>query len=425
MKREVKETITFSPKKNRNRSPKSAKKGDRSSAKLSSLKGVTVGKSKKQHSKLTKKANSAPNSKGKLRKPKKKSLINTKNPIVISGLLLLRLTVLLIGISTIFGSIMAVANSFDAEYTAETTNEETTQITTEQSSNLANLFSLLEVGQEIKPLKEQLETIIEQYPNLEAGILIADTENNRFVEFLARETFSSASTVKLPILIAFFQDVDAGKINLSESLKITNANIAEGSGYMQYEPVGKRFTAIKTATDMIAVSDNTATNMIIERLGGAEALNQRFRDWGLKTTQLSDRLPDLEGNNTTSTEDLSNLLLQIDRGELVSLRSRDRILSILKQTKNNSLLPKGIDQNAAIAHKTGDIKSVLGDTGIVDMPNGKRYIISVLVKRPDNDSQAQSLIQQLSSTAYQYFEQEELKSPPQTQFSKPGSFLAP
>jgi beta-lactamase class A len=62
-----------------------------------------------------------------------------------------------------------------------------------------------------------------------------------------------------------------------------------------------------------------------------------------------------------------------------------------------------LESGAIISHKTGDIKSVLGDAGIIDMPNGKRYIATVLVKRPDNDPLAKEFIQQMSKTAYQYF----------------------
>ena len=72
-------------------------------------------------------------------------------------------------------------------------------------------------------------------------------------------------------------------------------------------------------------------------------------------------------------------------------------------TRTNTLLPEGLGENATIAHKTGDIRSVLGDVGIIDMPNGKRYVASVLVKRPSNDPKAKELIQQISRTTYEHF----------------------
>jgi beta-lactamase class A len=154
---------------------------------------------------------------------------------------------------------------------------------------------------------------------------------------------------------------------------------------------------------MIAISDNTATNVIIERLGGAEALNQRFVEWGLQSTVIRNSLPDLEGTNTTTAQDLSNVLLTIEHGKSVSLKSRDRMLGILEQTTTNTLLPPGLEKGSLIFHKTGDIGTVLGDTGIVDMLNGDRYVITVLAKRPHNDPQGKLLIQEISKAVYEQF----------------------
>ena len=120
--------------------------------------------------------------------------------------------------------------------------------------------------------------------------------------------FSAASTIKIPILVAFFEDVDAGKIALDEMLTMKPELIATGSGNMQYQEPGKQFTALETATKMIIISDNTATNMLIERMGGSEALNARFKEWGMENTLISNSLPDLEGTNTTTPKDLASLL---------------------------------------------------------------------------------------------------------------------
>jgi beta-lactamase class A len=204
------------------------------------------------------------------------------------------------------------------------------------------------------------------------------------------------------VLVAFFQDVDAGKIYLDEKLTISPSNIGSGSGGMQYQPVGTQYSAINTATEMIINSDNTATNMIIERLGGKDELNRRFKEWGLDVTVINNPLPDLEGTNITSPRDLAMILVKVNQGELISLRSRDRLLEIMRQTRTRTLLPQGIEKDASIAHKTGDIGTVLGDAGIVDIPTGKRYIGSVLVKRSHNDYSARTLIQEISRTSYQH-----------------------
>jgi len=154
---------------------------------------------------------------------------------------------------------------------------------------------------------------------------------------------------------------------------------------------------------MITISDNTATNMLIARLGGLTALNQRFRSWGLMATALNNTLPDLEGTNTTSPKDLAMLMARISQGELMSIRSRDRMLDIMRKTVNTSQLPQGLGPGATISHKTGDIGSLIGDVGLIDVPNGKRYAIAVLIKRNFNDDRAYDLVRQLSQAAYRYF----------------------
>jgi beta-lactamase class A len=79
------------------------------------------------------------------------------------------------------------------------------------------------------------------------------------------------------------------------------------------------------------------------------------------------------------------------------------MLGILEQTTTNTLLPPGLEKGSLIFHKTGDIGTVLGDTGIVDMLNGDRYVITVLAKRPHNDPQGKLLIQEISKAVYEQF----------------------
>jgi beta-lactamase class A len=318
--------------------------------------------------------------------------------------LVLRVLVITIGLSAIVGTVLSILNSTDPPITEEITPPaQATQTATNQNNQPLNQFvTNLILGQELTSLKTKLENLAIQYPQLEPGLFLVELDQNSYVSLQGTIPFAAASTIKIPVLVAFFQDVDAGKIHLDEKLTMTEDVIGSGSGDMQYQPLGKEYSALETATKMMVISDNTATNMLIKRMGGIEAVNQRFLEWGLTATVIRNLLPDLEGTNTTSPEDLGNLLAKIDRGELISLRSRDRLLYIMRNVVTNTLLPQGLETEATIAHKTGDIRSVLGDAGIIDMPSGQRYIASVLVKRPDNDPQAKELIQQFSKTIYQH-----------------------
>ena len=83
----------------------------------------------------------------------------------------------------------------------------------------------------------------------------------------------------------------------------------------------------------------------------------------------------------------------------------------MSATSNNRLLPQSLGQGAAIAHKTGDIGFIIGDAGIIDMPNGKRYIASIFVERPYNAVKGRELLHKIGRQFYQYLEQEQAPLP--------------
>jgi beta-lactamase class A len=258
-------------------------------------------------------------------------------------------------------------------------------------------------GIELEDLEQRILPLTQQ-PDLTTGVVLLEVETGSYASLGGSDALPSASVIKVPILVAFFQAVDQGRVKLDEVLVLKQELMAEGSGTWQQKPVGTQVSALAAATQMIMTSDNTATNLLIERLGGIEQLNQSFSQWGLRHTQLSALLPDLAGTNTTSAMDMATLLSQIEQGNLLSRRSRDRMLDIMRRTVNRTLLPQGLGYEARIAHKTGDIRSMVGDVGIIDMPNGHRYIAAVLVKRAvPNDEKANQLIRKISETAYQYW----------------------
>ena len=255
-------------------------------------------------------------------------------------------------------------------------------------------------GQLYASLVKELDTLATAQPDLLPGVFALDLDTYNYVNLNGAGSFPAASTIKVPILIAFLQDVEQRKISLDEVLTMEEDDVAGGSGDMRLGTIGDQYTAIETATKMIVISDNTATNMLIRRMGGAALLNQRFRSWGLTLTQISNWLPDLEGTNTTSPAELTQLMAMVSQGKLINLRSRDRMLDIMTRTETATLLPAGIGGNAAIAHKTGDIGRMVGDTGLVDIPSGKRYAVTIMMQRPHNDNRAQELIRQMAGTIH-------------------------
>jgi beta-lactamase class A len=316
----------------------------------------------------------------------------------------LRLLIVGVGIGAIVGTLLSVLDPANRINTAGAQSNTDGQPQVQQT-NTPTTGSGLYLSQEISTLKGTVQNLAAANPSLAPGVFLVDLDTGAYVDINAAASFPAASTIKFPILVAFFQEVDAGKIRLDETLTMQKDMVAGGSGDMQYKAVGSQFTVLEAATKMMTISDNTATNMMIARLGGIEALNQRFRTWGLTTTAIRNVLPDLQGTNTTSPKELGNLMAMVSKGNLVSMPSRDRLLDIMRRTVKDTLLPSGLGQGAIIAHKTGDIGTMLADTGLVDLPTGKRYIASVMVQRPNNDPRAEKLISSISRAAYQQFSQ--------------------
>ena len=278
---------------------------------------------------------------------------------------------------------------------------EVTETVVTEPIPVAKTFPLA-LGLELSELKSSLQELPNLYPNLTPKVFYIDVDTSRYVSVEGSETIAAASTIKLPILLAFFEEVDAGRIDPNQTLAIQQQDIAEGSGDMQISPPGTQFTALEVASQMIINSDNTATNMMIGLLGGREILNDWFQTKGLEKTVLNAPLPDLEGTNTTSAKDLVHTMLLISQGEELEMRSRDRILNILNRTYNKNLLSLGPEEQGALTYnKTGDIASVLGDVALVDLPNGKRYVIAALVERPTNDGRALELLRRISGQTYE------------------------
>ncbi|MEM6753518.1 MAG: serine hydrolase [Cyanobacteria bacterium P01_C01_bin.38] len=339
-------------------------------------------------------------------------------PMARTMLYILRLLIVGVGIGAIVGTALSVLDPATQNTTANSPKVENQAQTPPRNQGFY-------LNQEIIPLKSVLQSLVAASPNLTPGIFIADLDTGNYVDLNGNTSLPSASTIKLPILVAFFQDIEAGKIRLDEKLVMTKEMLAGGSGDMRSKPVGTQFTALEVADKMMVISDNTATNMLIARLGGIEALNQRFRTWGLTATTLRNQLPDIQGTNTTNSRELVQVMGMVSKGQLVSNRMSQQIIEIMRRNQRRHLLPKGLGTGATIANKTGFIGAMLGDVGLIELPSGKRYVAAVMVQRPRNDARAETLITSVSRSAYQYFNQPVAMPAPGTNVLPPPGSNSP
>ena len=291
-----------------------------------------------------------------------------------------------------------------AQFGSRESTGQTQQVIAVPPAPPSRFAGVVSLGKEMPGLEPQIKALMARYSFLQTGMFFLDLETGNYLDISGSRVFPAASTIKLPILIAFFQDLDEGKVNLNETLVMRRDLMTNGSGTMQYLRAGKKFSIQETVTKMITISDNTATNMIIDRLGGRAKLNQRFQSWGLKDTVIRNMLGDFKGTNTTSPKDLVRLLTLVANQKLLTPSSREQALEILRNTKTRTLLPAGLAPGAEIAHKTGDIGFLIGDAGMIEMPNGKRYLAGIFVRRPYKDVRGRDFIRQVSQTVYNYLD---------------------
>ncbi len=273
-----------------------------------------------------------------------------------------------------------------------------------KSTDAATFAGVVNLGQEMVGITSQIRTLLASYKTLTPGIFFLDLDTGNYIDINGEKRFAAASTIKFPLLVALFQEIDAGRIKLTDQLVMRRDLRVGEAGTMQYKPIGTKFSVLETATLMMTISDNTATNMVLDRLGGAARVSQRFRSWGLQNTAVRNLLPDIPGKNTTSSKDLVRLAALVSNNRLLSPNSRNQVLGIMRRVKTNTLLPAGIGKGATIAHKTGTLRFIIGDAGIIQMPNGKSYLAGVLVQRPNHDPRAGNFVREVSRRVYNYLD---------------------
>lgn len=273
------------------------------------------------------------------------------------------------------------------------------------SKGAEKMLSINSTG-ELTGLKNSILPILDNYKNLHAGIFIYDYHTGKTVDINKDEIFPAASIIKIPVLLDFFnRNKDLEKegfepISLDKKLTFTEAHRTEGSGNLQFKSADVDYSIDYLAKIMIRKSDNSATNMLIEEVGGINQLNAAIRHWGFSKTQVTSWLPDLKGTNTTTPYDIATMLYNIDNQKFLPIQSAANIKEYMSHVENRTLIKSQLPENAILMHKTGDIGKMLGDAGVIYSPSGKKYIMVIMVKRPHNDYGARDLIQKVSKTVY-------------------------
>lgn len=252
-------------------------------------------------------------------------------------------------------------------------------------------------------LHKELETIAQDLDGV-MGYVALDIESGERFERHADEVFPLASTIKLAILYELFKQSEEGRVTLDTVRPVEKQHVVGGSGVLG-ELTAPSLSLRDHAILMIVLSDNTATNVLIDTLG-MDHVNRRMAGLGVKSVLLRRKMIDLAAarrgeENVGSPSDVARLLVAIHRGEGLQKDSRDAIITILRKPKP-SALREAVPSTIPVANKTGTLEGVAADAGIVYLPD-RPYVLVVTTTYIKNNAAGEAAIRAASQAAFDYF----------------------
>ncbi|OFX28413.1 MAG: hypothetical protein A2Z07_12730 [Armatimonadetes bacterium RBG_16_67_12] len=252
------------------------------------------------------------------------------------------------------------------------------------------------------------------------GVWASLLDSGETLEWNATDDFPAASTIKLPILYEVFRQAGECRFTLTDPMTLRAEDIVPGSGILKDLTPGLALPIRDLATLMIVISDNTATNMLID-LVGLDAVNGSCEALGLTGTVLAFKLfrgPDGAPRNRSTPVDLGRLMTGVAGHAVLTPPACDEVLAILgrqhftdlitrRLTEFDGFLEAGKAPRVAVASKSGSIRGTRNDVGLVSA-RGQRYVVAMMSKgcadeRFYHDNEAAVLLPRVSAAIYRHF----------------------
>lgn len=239
------------------------------------------------------------------------------------------------------------------------------------------------------------------------GVSILDLSSGETMLLHADEVFAQASSIKIAVLAELYRQAAEGKLKLSEIYTVRKSDmVQDGDIYNGLTAGITQVTLRDLATMMIAVSDNSATNVLIERVG-MENVNATLRGLGLKSTLLRRKMMDLkaaaEGKENVSTpREMMMLLRALYGGKLFGGEVKDDFFRMLA-THKDSPIRKAIPEEIVSADKPGELEAIRNDSGIV-FATHRPFVICVMTGYLRHERDGEAAIARVANAAYSYFD---------------------
>jgi len=270
----------------------------------------------------------------------------------------------------------------------------------------------------LSTLKEKLENEIQVSKGIFAIAFKEIGNEDNIIIINGDEVFHAASTMKTPVMVEVFRQSIIGRFSLDDSIIIRNEfkSIVDGSTYSLdvkddgddkiYSMIGQKKKIYDLVYDMITVSSNLATNLLIDLVEPAN-VTRTMKEYGLEKIKVLRGVEDIKAyelglNNTVTANDLMKLFELIATNKILNEQSCNEMIKILLDQKFSDKIPKHLPANVKIAHKTGSISKVEHDSGIVFLPDGRKYVLVVLSKELDDNEKGKETIAKISKLIYDY-----------------------
>jgi beta-lactamase class A len=263
-----------------------------------------------------------------------------------------------------------------------------------------------------KKLESRVRAIADKLDGI-AGVAILDLTDGRIVSLNGDRVFPTASSIKIAVLLELYrQDQESrsgaqGKRRLDDTYTFDPKDLVEDSRIMAGLTTGvTHVTNRDLAQFMVAVSDNAAANILIDRVG-KDNVNATLRGLGLSKTMLRRKMIDLAAarrgdENVATPEEMVRLLEAIYKEKILN---KEATAALMKQlsTLKQSYIPRLLPENVQVANKPGELEAVRTDSGIVFAPN-RPFAISVMTAYDRDERAAERAISEIAVEAYRYFE---------------------
>jgi beta-lactamase class A len=260
-------------------------------------------------------------------------------------------------------------------------------------------------------LHAQLETELTRTAERLNGVLgyaIKDLSTGETFLRLPDTVFPQASSIKLTVLLELMRQAQEGKLSLQEEHTLRRSEMTVGDTEPILTMLGDGTVTLSLrdlAIFMVVLSDNTATNILIDRLG-MDNINEGVMRLGLKETKLRRHMIDLEaarkGNENVATpREMLTLVEKVRSGQVIDAAHTKEYFDLLRLPKESEF-HKALPEDASIADKPGALEGVRCDTGLIEIP-GHPFIMSITTTYDAKDDDGERAVEDVARLAYDYF----------------------